>query len=113
MQSGKIALSHLPFPSVLLNCNVKVYEITETEADGEQEILIYSGRAYYEHKAKTTETTTGKASGITGLIVIHGGFSHEDPFRGRVEIDGTKEDVMTISENLVAGKLYTTEMTLR
>lgn len=109
----KYDVSRLPFPSVLLNANVKIYETKDTEADGEVKKEVYSGRAYYEHKAETKETKDGKGSGISGLIVIHGGFAHSDPFRGSVVIDGTEENVMSLTENLVGGKLYTTEMTLK
>ena len=113
MQSNKVKQSMLPFPTALLNADIEVYEVTETEADGEQKALVYEGRAYYEHKAKTTERTKAKGSGISGLIVIHGGFSHKTPFRGSVVIGGTEADVLELTENEVLGGIYTTELMLK
>lgn len=113
MQGDQIKQSRLPFPTALLNASVKVYEVTETEADGERKTLIYDGRAYYEHKAKTTESTKAKGSGISGLIVIHGGFSHMTPFRGSVVIGGTEADIAELTENEVLGGIYTTELILK
>ncbi|RGG80304.1 hypothetical protein DWW76_12655 [Coprobacillus sp. AF17-11AC] len=104
-----------PFPDWELTDELEVYQTVDTEDQGPQETLVYSGLCKYDDIQKQVFNADSKLVSLSGNIVIKGEVITlpSSKFEGYVKINGLKREVYSLCKNKVMGFVFSTEIVLK
>lgn len=103
----------LPFPTFLLNTNIKVYQ-SGVNSDGEyKESLIYEGKCIYDDKAKQVMTAEKQLVTLSGKVIIKGDILLDQKIEGYVIMNDEKKVIYNYQRpKNPNGSTFSTELNL-
>lgn len=106
-------IGKLPFPKWILNTPLKIYQTELNEDGGQDEILLFDGKAFYEEKTKQTVDKDRRLITLSGKVIVPGDINPYKLIEGYVEVGEVKKDIYRASRpRNPDGSVFSTELEL-